>query len=214
MYGQSSCDPCPVPSNPCKQAAGRSTETGQCVYVNEADGLVCDYQSFDGVCRQGQCIATDCAGVTSFGTCDAPLGGGPLGVCVEDVCVPAAPEDPCVRAGVGRINCCSQAGCSVVNGAYCNDPLPNGTSCDPSGVEPASQTGLDGICTDGTCVAQTGPCAGLACPTYVDVPCVRKYCDPELGQCAVWPIESFSNVDCYSATGHLGVCAAGSCTPY
>ena len=144
LYGQSSCDPCPAPSNPCKRAAGRSTETNQCVYGNQVDGTACNDQGVDGICWGGQCLASECAGVPSFGICNEPLGGGQVGACVEDTCVLAAPDDQCVKVGVGRINCCSQVGCSVASGAYCNDPL-DGVSCDPTGVEPPGQPGQDGI---------------------------------------------------------------------
>jgi len=208
LYGQSSCDPCPAPSNPCKRAAGRSTETNQCVYANQVDGTACDGQGVSGICWGGECVATECAGVPSYGICDEGLGEGSVGACVEDVCVTAAPVDQCVKFGVGRINCCSQAGCEVASGAYCNDPL-TGVSCDPSGIEPWGQPGQDGICEAGACVAQTGLCTGVPCRTTADDPCARDYCDAETGQCDEWIVDTFT--ECLTASAP-GICQGGTCS--
>lgn len=209
LYGQVSCDrSCPPSLNPCQVAAGRSIETGECVY-SDIDGAICDAGGVNGTCSGGQCFTGECAGNESYGTCDNPLNGGDFGVCVEDLCVAAAPDDPCVQAGMGRINCCSDDGCTASNAAYCTDPLADGTSCDPTGVELAGQEGQDGICANGTCVAQTGLCAGVVCPTTSGDPCVRRYCDPDAGQCAEWPVEFFPG--CVTSDGFAGVCSEGSC---
>jgi len=208
LYGQTSCDPCPPASNPCQRAAGRSTVTNQCVYVNNIDGVACDDQGAAGSCFQGQCLPAECAGVSAFGVCD--LGGGLTGICMDFQCVATAPEDPCLQVGVGRINCCSDAGCSVASGAYCNDPLDNGTSCDPTGIEPAGQTGQDGLCIAGTCVAQSGLCAGLSCPTIWEEQCSRDYCNAQTGECQEWWVDTYT--ECLAAdTNSPGFCRNGEC---
>jgi len=209
LYGQTSCNRnCPPSSDPCQRSAGRSIETGQCLYVG-ISGATCDYQGGAGICSEGQCVASECASAASFSICDNPLGGGLVGACMEDLCVLAAPEDQCVKVGVGRINCCSQQGCAVASGAYCNDPL-DAVSCDPTGVAPPGQPGQDGICENGTCVAQTGLCGGIACPTSVSDPCARDYCDAETGQCEEWIVQTFT--PCMIG-GAEGVCQGGTCTP-
>jgi hypothetical protein len=213
LYGQSSCNnSCPPSSNPCQRAAGRSIETSQCLYTN-LDGATCDAQGATGTCSGGQCIASECAGNESYGICDNPVNlteeGANVGACVEDLCVAAVPYDECVKVGMGRLNCCSDPGCRSSSGAYCSAPRPNDTSCDPSGVEPAGQTGQDGICSDGACIAQTGPCAGLVCRTTPGDPCVRRYCDADAGQCAEWPVDYFPG--CVTSDGFAGVCSEGSC---
>ena len=210
LYGQVSCEPpCPPSLNPCVVAAGPSIETGQCVY-SDVDGATCDAQGASGTCSGGQCIASDCAGNESYGICNNPQYGGDLGVCVADLCVAAAPDDPCVQAGVGRINCCSDDGCTASSGAYCTDPLADGTSCDPTGVEPAGQEGQDGICRSGACVAQTGPCAGVVCPTTWEEQCARDYCNPQSGQCQEWWVDTYTSC-LSSATNSPGFCQLGEC---
>jgi len=215
LYGQSSCSPCPTDaSDPCRATAYRSSETNLCLYDSN-DGVACDDQGVTGICSGGQCIASECAGNESYEICNDPVNNplsgetADVGACVEDLCVAAVPYDECVKVGMGRLNCCSQDGCKAASGAYCNAPLPNGTSCDPSGVEPAGETGLDGICTDGACVAQTGLCADIECRTTSGDPCVRRYCDPDVGQCAEWPVQFFPG--CVTADGFAGVCSGGSC---
>lgn len=208
LYGQVSCNrTCPPAPNECQRSAGRSIETNQCVYTN-LDGTICQNQGVNGVCAGGQCVATECAGAPPFSICDAPLGGGLVGACVDDLCVVAAPEDPCVRVGIGRINCCSEEGCSVANGAFCNDPLDE-VSCDPTGVEPVDQPGQDGMCQAGTCVAQTGLCADLPCPTTEEFPCTRNFCNADTGQCDGWTPDTFP--PCL-AGGAQGFCQLGVCT--
>lgn len=209
LYGIS-CNPrsCPPAPDPCQRNV-YSVGTGECV-LTDIGGAICEYEEgVTGICSDGQCLPSECAGVASYGICDEPLGGGLVGACVEDLCTLAAPEDECVRVGVGRINCCSQQGCAVASGAYCNDPL-DGVSCDPTGVEPAGQPGQDGICANGTCIAQTGLCAGLACPTSVTDPCARDYCNTENGQCEEWILQTFPA--CVVA-GAEGICQGGTCTP-
>jgi len=212
LYGQVSCNRnCPPSSNPCQRSVGRSLETNQCVY-SDIDGATCDDQGVSGICVDGQCLTTDCAGVSAFGDCDAD--GGFPGACVEDACVVAEPEDPCVKVGVGRINCCSDAGCSVASGAYCNDPVDDsvddGISCDPTGIEPVGQTGQDGVCLEGTCVATSGLCAGLPCPTIWEEQCARDYCNPQTGQCQEWWVDTYTS--CLSAaTNSPGFCQMGEC---
>ena len=217
LYGQVSCNrSCPPSSNPCQVAAGRSIETGQCVY-SDLDGATCDNGGVAGTCYTGLCVPSECIGEESYGICDSPINlqdvQADVGACVEDLCVAAVPYDECVRVGVGRVNCCSQDGCASASGAHCTQPLLDDTPCDPTGVEPPGQPGQDGLCRAGTCVAQTGPCADRACATTVDDPCARKYCDPDIAQCAEWPIESFSNVNCYGQ-GFEGVCSGGGCVRY
>jgi len=210
LYGQTSCDPCPTASNPCLRAAGRSTETNQCVYVNQLDGVACDAQGAAGSCFDGQCLPAECAGVSAFGECD--LGGGATGICVDFQCIATAPDDPCLQVGVGRINCCSDPGCSIASGAYCNDPLDDGTTCDPSGVEPADQGGQDGICVAGTCVATTGACADVSCPTIWEEPCARDYCNVQTGECQEWWVDTYT--ECLDAdTNSPGYCSLGACLP-
>lgn len=209
LYGQTSCNRnCPPSSNPCQRSVGRSIETNQCVYTN-LNGATCDDQGVTGICSEGQCLPSECAGVASYGICDEPLNGGLVGACVEDLCVLAAPEDECVRVGVGRINCCSQQGCAVASGTYCTDPLDD-VSCDPTGVEPPGQTGQDGICDNGTCIAQTGLCADVACPTSASDPCARDFCDTEIGQCEEWVVTQL--VPCVLA-GAEAVCHGSTCIP-
>jgi hypothetical protein len=207
LYGQSSCNPCPTDaSNPCRATAYRSS--GVCLYDSN-DGVTCDDQGAAGICSDGQCVPSECGGAPAYSLCNDPVGGGPVGVCIEDQCVLSAPYDECVRGGVGRINCCSQDGCRVASGAYCNAPL-DGVSCDPTGVEPVDQPGQDGICVTGTCVASSGPCLGQVCSTSISDPCARDYCDTSTGQCAEWIVQTY--VSCVVA-GAQGICQGGTCTP-
>ncbi|MBW2161070.1 MAG: hypothetical protein JRH14_14110 [Deltaproteobacteria bacterium] len=208
LYGPTSCNRnCPPSSNPCQRAAGRSIETNQCVYVNNVDGTACSDQGVTGICSDGQCLASECVGDEFFGICDNPVGGGLVGACADDLCVLAAPQDECMKVDIGRINCCTQQGCAAASGAYCTDRL-HGVSCDPTGVEPPGQTGQDGICDNGTCVAQTGLCADVACPTSVTDPCARDYCDPDIGACDEHLIPLL--VPCASS-GNEAVCQGGTC---
>lgn len=211
LYGQVSCNrSCPPAPNPCQVAAGRSIETGQCVY-SDIDGATCDAGGVTGTCSGGQCIPGECTAQLSsyYGFCDEPLGGGSVGACIDDTCIDSQPQDWCVKVGVGRINCCSPEGCRVANGAYCNDPL-SGVSCDTTGIEPPGLAGQDGTCVDGACVALSGACLGVPCRTTSQDPCVRKYCDSDIGQCADWPL-SFQPT-CVVAEAP-GLCHAATCVP-
>ena len=172
------------------------------------DGASCNVEGGPGLCSDGQCLPVECEGNERFSICDNPLGGGLVGACVEDACVLAAPEDQCVKVGVGRINCCSQDGCAAASGAYCGDPL-NDVSCDPTGLEPPGQAGQDGICENGTCVAQSGLCADVACRTSALDPCARKFCDSDTGACDDWLVTSFQT--CATAGGAEGLCHWGTC---
>lgn len=212
LYGQTSCNrDCPPSSNPCQRSAGRSIETNQCVYTN-IDGTTCDAGGATGVCSGGQCVLAGCAGISAFGECDDPEGGqgGASGACIDLQCVLAAPDDPCVKPGVGRINCCSDAGCSVASGAYCNDPLDDGTSCDPTGIEPSGLGDQGGTCIDGTCIATAGNCADVACPTIWEEQCARDYCNPQTGECQEWWVDTYT--ECLSSDSNLpGFCQRGEC---
>lgn len=207
LYGQGtiSCNrSCPPSANPCQRLVGRSIETNECTYT-DTNGVICDYQDGAGVCSDGQCLPTECMGVEAYESCDDPLGGGSAGVCVEDLCVAAAPDDECVIVRAGRINCCSQEGCADANGMICADPL-DGVPCDPTGVEPAGDPAQTGICDNGTCVAQSGPCDQVLCP---NAQCTRQDCDPTTGQCEGY-IPAF--ISCEASTGISGVCHWGQCT--
>jgi len=163
------------------------------------------------VCQSGQCVPSqtvECIGDEVFGICNDPIGGGLVGACTENLCILAAPEDQCMKVGVGRINCCSQAGCAAAIGAYCTAPLTD-VSCDPTGVEPPGQPGQDGMCQNGTCVAQTGLCAGQSCPTSASDPCVRDFCDTDTGACSEFVLRSFER--CASTEGVDAVCSGGTC---
>lgn len=208
LYGQMSCDPCPDSANPCQRAAGRSTETNQCVYVNQLDGAACDAQGAAGECFDGQCEPTSCAGVSAFAFCGEPEGGGSEGICMDFRCIASGPEDPCVKPGVGRVNCCEDEGCNVASGAYCSRPVDDGVSCDPTGIEPWGGPGQDGICVAGTCVAQSGACAGLSCPTILEEQCAREYCNPQTGQCQEWWLDAGALCLAENAPGF---CRAGRC---
>ena len=208
LYGQVSCNrSCPPSPNPCQVAAGRSIETGQCVY-SDIDGASCDYQGAAGSCFDGQCLPADCAAVSAFGYCEQSDGGG-TGICMDLQCVALEADDPCLQPGVGRINCCEDAGCSVASGAYCNYPMANGMACDPSGIVRAGPGAEGGICIGGTCVATSGSCADRSCPTYWDSQCQRGYCDPLTGECGVWWVDSTS--ECL-ADNSPGYCRGGQCT--
>lgn len=207
LYGQS-CSPrsCPPTSHPCQRNV-YSTATGECV-LTDIGGATCDYQGSDGTCVDGQCVPAECAGVSAFGFCD--LGGGLTGICMDFQCVELSSDDSCLQAGVGRINCCSDAGCSVASGAYCNDPVADGTSCDPTGVEPVDQAGQDGICVAGTCVATTGACADVSCPTIWEEQCSRDYCNVQTGECQEWWVDTYT--ECLAAdTNSPGFCRNGEC---
>ena len=194
LLGQD-CETCPQPANPCQESVmSVSADGNECITRNVDDGKACDSAGNPGVCTNGQCVTSQggaCTGDEVFGICDEPVGGGPVGACADDMCILAAPEDHCMKVGVGRINCCTEDGCQSASGAYCTDRLPDGTSCDPTGVEPAGQAGQDGICLSGTCVAQTGTCAGLSCPTSASDPCARDYCDTVSGACSEFVVRSF-----------------------
>gem|GEM_PF-4503764 len=208
LYGPVSCNrSCPPSPNPCQVAAGRSIETGQCVY-RDVDGATCDYQGAAGSCFDGQCLPAECAGVSAFGVCDRD--DGLTGICMDLQCVALSSDDPCLQAGVGRINCCSDPGCSVASGEYCNDPVDNGITCDPTGIEPVGQTGQEGTCIAGTCVATTGLCAGLECPTIWEEQCARDYCNPQTGQCQEWWVDTYTSC-LSSATNSPGFCQMGEC---
>ena len=181
-----------------------------CSYSNEPAGTACSDNGNPGTCQAGVCVvvAPGCGGGGPFHSqCDEPVGGGPIGACMGDACVLAAPMDPCVRVGVGRINCCSEAGCSVASGAYCNAPLDDVT-CDPTGVEPPGLAGQDGDCVEGACVARSGLCAGVPCRTERDDQCRRDYCDANTGQCVKWPLPTFEG--CLTANAP-GSCIGGEC---
>ena len=210
LYGQVSCNrSCPPSPNPCQVAAGRSIETGQCVYTN-IDGATCDAGGATGTCSQGQCISTDCLGDDAYSPCSNPVSGGVEGACVSDICVTAAPVDECVIVYAGRINCCTQQGCVDADGMLCADPVPNpwdDQPCDPTGVEPPGDPSQTGICDNGTCVAQSGLCAQMPCP---DEQCTTQDCDPATGQCE--PDNVPRDLSCDADSGIGGVCHWGQCS--
>jgi hypothetical protein len=213
LLGQD-CETCPPPDNPCQQAIQViSGGVSECGVRDRPDGYVCDNGGVTGICSNGLCGTNECAGNESYGICDNPVDRAELepevGACVEDLCVAAVPYDECVKVGVGRMNCCTQDGCKAASGAFCNQPLENGTSCDTSGVKAAGGPGLDGLCVDGACVAQTGLCQDVECRTTRARPCVRRYCDADVGLCAEWALELFPR--CVTSDGFAGVCNGGSC---
>jgi hypothetical protein len=143
-----------------------------------------------------------------FPACSAPVQGGTAGACLELVCSATEsnqPADLCVHWGMGRINCCSQAGCATVDGMNCSAPTElNGVSCDPFGIEPPGQPGQTGVCSNGVCLA--GLCTSAdQCDDGNE--CTRDECDPSTGACASPAIARA--VDCGSLGG--GFCAAGLC---
>lgn len=207
LYGQTSCNrACPPSPNPCERTIGRSSATGQCVYTN-FNGADCDYQGAAGSCFNGECLPAECAGIPAFGICD--LGDGSQGICMDFECVATSSDDACLKPGVGRINCCSDAGCSVASGAYCNDPVDNGTSCDPNGVERAG-VGQGGLCIEGTCVALSGDCNGVECPTLWESQCAAASCNPQTGECQELWVATYT--ECLDADSNApGFCRNGEC---
>lgn len=221
LLGQDGCDTCPEPTDSCQQAVFYAG-TGECEVRNREDGVACDDQGTPGVCSNGQCQASqagECAGDQIYSICDDPvgeapagacLGGACVGACMDDSCVLAAPADQCLKVGVGRINCCSQLGCTLASGAYCTQPLPNDTKCDPTGFEPPGDPTQTGTCQNGTCVADTGICAGLVCRTEASDPCARDFCDESVGACSEFTIKSFQ--PCALSRDVEAVCDGGTCT--
>jgi hypothetical protein len=173
-----------------------------------ADGAACPFQGETGLCFDGECRSGQCEGVEFFQRCDAPISGGFEGACIADLCASVAPIDECVRPGMGRINCCSQQGCADGTAMACPGPLHN-VPCDPAGLEAPGDPEQTGLCNNGTCVATTGPCAGVVCPTNQDTPCTRNDCNPATGQCEEWPVDGYPYCETTFGTG--GYCFGGIC---
>lgn len=209
LYGQTSCNrSCPPSSNPCQRSAGRSIETSQCIYT-DINGAICDLQGVDGICYEGQCLPADCQGIESYDTCSTPLSGEFEGACVGDICVTAAPVDTCVQVGAGRINCCWAQGCLDSDGMFCTDPRPDDTPCDPTGIEAPGDPSQTGLCDNGTCVAQSGLCAGVVCRVDSEDSCRRNDCNSSTGECELFPVQPF--LGCTSS-GFDAFCNGGICT--
>ena len=143
-------------------------------------------------CTQDSCDPAD-------GTCsfvpygDFPECGGGGGICVDDECI-SKTQEPCLRVGFGRINCC--AVCAAY-ASECVQLLEPGSSCDPTGREPPDPTRSQaGHCSAlGECIWDAGhPDAGRCLdeqPCFDSTEnadylldtndCTARWCDPALG---------------------------------
>ncbi len=210
LFGQDGCnDPCPVDYILCDLNA---TNDGWCVsgscVANACTGVDCDDAND---CTVDSCnpMAGTCINVERddfFPSCNA---GGNSGVCFGTICEPVG-SDPCVLAGVGRVNCCANQGCfgPVATCIPTSQRLISGTPCDPTGVEPPGQAGQAGTCNAvGECIYNTGNCAGVACQDDA-TQCVKESCDPETGQCEAAAFQGAPECD---NQGSPGACIGGFC---
>ena len=173
---------CAPPEEECRVAACDLT-SGDCLTVTAEDGAMCN----DGdPCTEGD-LCTDgvCAGVdTCF--CHVNPEGTP---CID--------ENPCTDGETCQggeclgspIDCtaendiCNVGACDAMAGTCVKQPRPTGTACDDddpcteldgcllgscSGT-PVDCSGLDTVCTQGTCEASTGAC--LPTPRPDGTPC-------------------------------------------
>ncbi len=230
LYGVD-CGTCPQTGVPECQRAKKID--GACTNVALGDNVECDLpDGTDGWCQEGNCVRTDlcrpnqcndsndctanlCDPVT--GQCSyaayqvsfVPCNNG--GVCAEEQCIEG---DPCLRAYVGRIDCCDAQYCVDFGlgdwASTCPVPMADGTPCDPdplSLVPPGLANPPDayeGHCSSGECVwndtTGAGVCGDLHCivgnpdeeidpllPIEPDGDCTRNWCDPTLG-CQSYPI--------------------------
>ena len=107
-----------------------------------------------------------------FAFCDRATDGSSSGVCIKDVngtlmCVSSA-NDPCVKVGLGRINCCTNQGCTQAHGTRCPSSgyAANLTACDPISFYAVGSPGAAaaaGTCNQGFC--ETTGCTAAACVT-------------------------------------------------
>ncbi|MEM7138987.1 MAG: choice-of-anchor Q domain-containing protein [Myxococcota bacterium] len=187
--------------------------------------LVC----LPGVCDDGNnCTDDICYNTPGGATCDSEPSeqdfltcsiGFDLGVCIKDGQggVECNTTDPCLRRGYGRLNCCEETACNLPWASTCLDPLPEGSECDPTGVEPPSTDGTPqlGHCVNVTGSAQcvwdfgapgAGLCDGVVCDDDGN-DCTRHVCNPATGQCETSAIPEKPLCD-----GGFGV-SASTCQP-
>lgn len=213
VYGVD-CEPCAVEFEVCDLDVGG---TGWCMdracVPNSCAGVNCND---DNDCTVDSCDPTDGSCLNEerddfFASCD-PTGPDTSGVCLGTECK-STQDDPCLRAGSGRINCCSSACCTTGVGfpatcgpdwaTLCSTPLPDGTDCDPTGLEaPEASPNQAGSCVGGECIYDSGPCQGTTCEDGFD--CTRDWCNPATGTCEGRTVDSFARCN-----GIDGACVGG-----
>jgi hypothetical protein len=176
----------------------------------------------DCMCEVCSPVTSSCRAVvdTEFPACSV---GGEDGVCFDGECVTTG---PCLREGVGRINCCSAEWCNSEGefwASTCLDPLPEGVPCDPTGVEaPLATLNQAGHCvrtqsggaTTSECVynvgdPRSGVCGDVECSSGFLFECGVEYCDPDRGCQTRWvPYRQ----GCHGvSTETIGFCFRGEC---
>ncbi|MEM7437353.1 MAG: right-handed parallel beta-helix repeat-containing protein [Myxococcota bacterium] len=175
--------------------------------------LVC----LPGVCNdENNCTDDICYNTPGGATCDSEPTEGEFvecsigfdpGVCIKDGQggVQCDTTDPCLRPGYGRLNCCEESACGLNWASTCLDPLPEGSECDPTGVEPPSTDGTPqlGHCVNITGSSQcvwdfgapgAGLCDGVVCDDEGN-DCTRNACNPATGQCETSAIPEYPFCD-------------------
>lgn len=158
--GKRSCNasnPCPTPSDPCKQAVW--TSTGRCVIQDKVAGTDCG----DGkVCCGKSCVDTQ-TNPTHCGNCGNRCLSGEIctnGKCLcasgNVVCGGACVAGNCCKGDSGVTcntgeKCCSPSGCVDVLGADLENCGDCGVVCDPDSAD---------RCTNGTCSCGVDVCVG------------------------------------------------------
>lgn len=190
------CNKCSDPGNPCTPACySPESPCPDPALAGYLRGKECSSGSTLGQCKDAQCIQHECDSKDEFDYCAYPrdLSQGP-GICISGHCVSMkkanGDPDPCVIYGIGRINCCSDAGCLAAFGSRCPPTeMQSSGSCDTSGVDPNDPlAGRGGTCNNGYCAA--GDCEPPPNPLPASVPVSAS----ELGTCVIGQWNGLVNV--------------------
>lgn len=191
--------------------------SGECTYSNKTNGSYCMPASNETWCQDGvceckpvcewpqECGNDGCGG--SCGTCPAPLGCGPSGIChcpatgtLAASCV--AGTSCCSGSCVGGTCTCRGTGAPCdYHGQCCGQQCSDGQCMCSYSICMQNSDCCSGICTSGSCLSclpKGAACSGAGC---CSLNCKNGYCG-----CAHGGVGCSIGSDCCS-----GICTKGKC---